>query len=214
MKDLYQYIGECIAPQDEVLLELTRQTNLRVLQPRMLSGHLQGEFLEMTTAMIAPKRVLELGTFTGYSAICIARALGDDAVLHTIERHDELEAIASEFFAKAGVQHKIAQHFGKALEVMESFNEPFDMVFMDADKREYDLYYNMLFERGLLKVGSVIIADNTLWDGHVLKEPLPSDAQTQGIDRFNRMVGADSRVQKVILPLRDGISIIRVIKLD
>ncbi|MFI3295726.1 MAG: class I SAM-dependent methyltransferase, partial [Rikenellaceae bacterium] len=160
--EIEKYICDHINEQDPLLVELTRKTNLRVLQPRMLSGHIQGELLSMLTAMVNPSQVLELGTFTGYSAICIARALGDHALLHTIEQHDELEGIASEFFVKADLHHKIQQHFGDALTVMDSFTEPFDLVFMDADKREYDKYYNKLFDKGLLKVGSVIIADNTL----------------------------------------------------
>lgn len=207
------YILAHTTPQDPALYELVRKTNLNVVQPRMLSGHLQGELLTILTSILQPYNVLELGTFTGYSAITIAHGLPSGAMLHTIEQHDELEMIATEFFEKAAVQDKITQHFGDALTIIKQFDKPFDMVFIDADKRQYPDYYNALFNHNLLHVGSLIIADNTLWDGHVITEPMPQDTHTQGIIRFNDMVMADERVRKVILPLRDGLSLIRVVKL-
>lgn len=206
-----EYIQAHINAQSSVLHELTRRTHLSVVHPRMLSGHIQGELLTMIVKMCKAERALELGTFTGYSAICIARALPDCGLLDTIEQHEELEAIASEFFAKADLSEKISQHFGPALDVMRSFSEPYDLVFIDADKREYPQYYSALFELNLVRSGSIIVADNTLWDGHVYNNPLSSDPQTQGVIRFNDTVASDERVEKVILPLRDGLTIIRVL---
>lgn len=206
-----EYIESHISPQDSVLHELTRRTHLSVVHPRMLSGHIQGELLTILTKMCNAKRALELGTFTGYSAICIARALPDDGLLDTIEQHEELESIASEFFRKADLDNKIKQYFGPALDIIATLTEPYDIVFIDADKREYPQYYNALFDKALVQKGSVIIADNTLWDGHVYNNPASTDPQTAGIIQFNDMIAADTRVEKVILPLRDGLTIIRVL---
>lgn len=205
-----EYIEAHITPQDPVLYELTRRTHLSVVHPRMLSGHIQGELLTILARMSNAKRALELGTFTGYSAICIARGLTQDGTLDTIEQHEELEALAAEFFAKANLTNKINQHFGPALDILETLTDTYDLVFIDADKREYDLYYNALFDRKLVRSGSIILADNTLWDGHVYNNPSSNDPQTQGVIRFNDLIAADPRVEKVIIPLRDGLSIIRV----
>lgn len=201
-----------------MLHELDRQTHLRVLQPRMLSGHLQGRLLEMFIMLSRPRYVLELGTFTGYSAIAMARglaALGEDyeGVVHTVEIDDELQGFAAEFIEKAGLRGRVVQHIGPALEVVPALGEVFDLVFIDADKREYPDYYRMLMDGGLVRSGSVILADNVLWNGKVT---LTSDAvgrndrQTNGILEFNRMVREDERVEKVIVPLRDGMTVIRV----
>lgn len=215
--DLERYILEHISPEDPVLAELDRQTHLRVIQPRMLSGHLQGQLLAMLTAMVRPMRVLELGTFTGYSAIALARGLtAEGAVLHTVEVNDELEGLAAEYIEKAGLRDRIVQHIGPALEVVPTLGEVFDLVFVDADKREYPDYYRMLMDGGFVRSGSIILADNVLWYGKVAAETAGdlsiarNDRQTQGILEFNRMVREDARVEKVILPLRDGLTLIRV----
>lgn len=211
--DLDRYILDHISPEDPVLADLDRQTHLRVIQPRMLSGHLQGELLTMLTAMIRPRYVLELGTFTGYSAIAIARGLErPDAVLHTVEKNDELQDLAAEYIGRAGLRDRIVQHIGPALEVVPGLGLVFDLVFIDADKREYPDYYRMLMEGGLVRSGSILLADNVLWNGKVAEEKDRggSDRQTQGILEFNRMVREDTRVEKVIVPLRDGLTIIRV----
>lgn len=210
--DLERYILDHISPEDPVLTELDRQTHLRVVQPRMLSGHLQGRMLEMFTAMVDPEYVLELGTFTGYSAIAMARGLQrPQARLHTVELNDELYDFAAEYIEKAGMRQWIVQHIGPALEVVPQLGLVFDMVFIDADKREYPAYFRMLLDGGLVRSGSIILADNVLWSGKVVQtEVAHNDRQTQGVLEFNRMVRDDERVEQVIVPLRDGLTIIRV----
>jgi len=204
------YILENIDPEDPVLHSLDRETHIRMLKPRMVSGHLQGNLLTMLARLISAKSALELGTYTGYSAICIARGLQDGGMLHTVEAKEELEPMASEFIDKSGYRDRITQHIGNALTVMDTFHEPFDLIFLDADKREYDKYYEKLWSNQMVHSGSLIIADNTLWSGKVVEEPDPKDRYTSTLLRFNRIVADDNRVEKVILPLRDGLSLIRV----
>lgn len=212
--ELERYIIDHISPEDPVLAELDRQTHLRVIQPRMLSGHWQGQLLTMLTEMIRPMYVLELGTFTGYSAIALARGLRrDGAVVHTVEVNDELQDFAAEYIEKAGLRERIVQHIGPALEVVPRLEEVFDLVFIDADKREYPAYYRMLMDEGFVRSGSILLADNVLWSGKVAETATASaknDRQTQGILEFNRLVREDPRVDKVIVPLRDGLTLIRV----
>lgn len=207
LKDIDKYILEHIEPEDEVLQELNRETHLKVLGARMISGHLQGQVLTMLSKMIQPKNILEVGTFTGYSAICLAKGLTDGGKLITIEIDDELENFAGKYFKKAGLQNKIEQRIGKALEIIPALNMTFDLVFLDADKREYVDYYNSVFEK--VNPGAYIIADNTLWSGKVLSTPAHDDFQTKGIIEFNKFVVNDKRVEKVILPLRDGMTLLR-----
>jgi predicted O-methyltransferase YrrM len=206
-RDIENYILEHIGSEDPVLQELDRETHLKVPGARMLSGHLQGQLLMFLSKMIQPERILEIGTFTGYSAICLAKGLTETGKLISIELDDELEDLAQKYFNKAGLQKNIIQLIGPALEIIPSLSETFDLVFLDADKREYVEYYNLVFEK--VRSGGYIIADNTLWSGKVLNQPSPGDAQTLGIIAFNEMIKNDSRVEKVILPLRDGITIIR-----
>ena len=209
--DLERYIIDHISPEDPVLTELDRQTHLRVIQPRMLSGHLQGRLLEMFTAMVRSQYVLELGTFTGYSAIAMARGLErPEAVLHTVEVNDELYDFAAEYIEKAGLRDRIVQHIGPALEVVPQLGLVFDLVFIDADKREYPDYFRMLLDGGWVRSGSIILADNVLWNGKVVEEVARNDRQTLGLLEFNRVVRDDPRVDQVIVPLRDGLTIIRV----
>ncbi|MDE6794664.1 MAG: O-methyltransferase [Muribaculaceae bacterium] len=204
---LDEYIEAHIDREPDYLYKIDRLTNLRLLNGRMCSGHLQGRLLKMLTSMIAPKRVLELGTFSGYSALCIAEALSDDARLDTIEVDDELEDFIRENLASSPHGHKVCLHIGDATEIMRQWTESeFDLIFIDADKRQYDDYYAAALP--LLRPGGYIIADNTLWDGHVT-EINPRSSQTLGIMRFNDMVASDPRVEKVIIPLRDGLTIIR-----
>ena len=205
--ELEKYILEHIETEDMVLKELDRETNLKVLGARMLSGHLQGQVLTMLSKMIQPERILEIGTFTGYSAICLARGLKENGKLITIEIDDELENFAHRYIEKAGLQDKIIQLIGPALEIISKLNETFDLVFLDADKQEYVEYYNQVFDK--VRKGGIIIADNVLWSGKVLDKPAPDDDQTTGIIEFNEMIKNDNRVEKVILPIRDGITIIR-----
>ena len=202
-----KYILEHIDPEDDILKQLDRETNLKVLNPRMLSGHLQGQVLSILTRMIRPKNILELGTYTGYSAICLAKGLQPGGKLITIEIDDELESLAKKYFVKAGLQDKIKQITGPALEIIPDLTGTFDLVFIDADKREYSEYYRLIFDK--VNSGGYIIADNTLWNGKVIESPLSRDARTLGIVKFNEMIKNDTRVEKVILPLRDGMTLIR-----
>ncbi len=201
-----QYIVSHSDQQDAVLSELEKETCLKVLNPRMLSGHLQGMILSMFSQMIRPSSILEIGTYTGYSAICLAKGLSEGGKLITIERNDELEAIASKYFYKAGINRMVEQHFGDALDIIPILDETFDLVFIDAEKREYKNYYELVFDK--VVNGGWIIADNTLWDGKVVNSD-ETDPQTTAIQDFNLMVVNDSRVEKIILPIRDGITIIR-----
>ncbi|MFR9651752.1 MAG: O-methyltransferase [Rikenellaceae bacterium] len=210
MNSLDRYIHEHITPERELLKELDRETHLQVVQPRMLSGHVQGRLLTLMVQMMRPKRVLEIGTFTGYSALCIAAGLDDDAVLHTIEIDDELEQLSSSFFARSEYQSKINAHIGSALEVVPALGSVFDLVFMDGDKREYPAYLTMLLDGGYLCSGSIIIADNILWSGKVVEPLQRNDRHTAALLEFNRMVVNDERLENAILPIRDGLNIIRV----
>ncbi len=207
LKEIEKYILNHIEPEDEILKELNRDTHLNVIGARMISGHLQGQVLTMLSKMIHPKCILELGTFTGYSAICLAKGLQDDGKLITIEIDDELENRARKYFEMAGIQHKTEQRIGSALEIIPTLTETFDLVFIDAHKPEYPAYYKAVF--GKVKSGGYIIADNTLWSGKVLEIPAEDDLQTHGIIEFNSMIKQDDRIEKVILPLRDGMTIIR-----
>lgn len=210
-RKIERYISEHISQENEILKQLDRATNLNVIQPRMISGHMQGEFLKILVKMVNPKRVLELGTFTGYSAISMALGLSNEAILHTIEIDDELESIATEYINKAGLREKIKQHFGNAIDIIPEINEVFDFVFIDADKREYPRYYDLLMSPRYLRPGSIILVDNVLWYGKVVEQPIPTDKYTTGVVDFNDMVANDPRVEKVILPIRDGLTLIRVL---
>ena len=210
MEKLDQYIEAMSSPQTELLHELERETYLRVINPRMISGHIQGKLLEMLVRMLRPRRILEIGTFTGYSAISMAMGLEEGALIDTFEVDDELEMIAADFFERSGVGDKIRQHIGSALDLAPQLGEKYDLVFIDGDKREYRAYYDMLFEHNLVHSNSFILADNILWYGKVVEEVARKDKQTQEIIAFNEHVRNDSRVESVILPLRDGINLIRV----
>lgn len=207
---LEKYIHENSSPEDVLLHELDRQTHLQVINPRMISGHIQGKLLELLVKMFHPKSILEIGTFTGYSALCMAAGLDDDGVIDTCEVDDELEPIAQSFFSRSQHGHKIHHHIGSALEIAPKLGKQFDLVFIDGDKREYPAYYNMLMDQGLVHSGSILLADNILWYGKVVQPVAHNDLHTQALIEFNRMVVEDDRVESVILPLRDGINIIRV----
>lgn len=202
-----EYILAHTDKEPEYLAKINRATHLRMINPRMLSGHLQGRFLSMFCKMIQPKYVLELGTYTGYSALCMAEALPAEGVLHTIECDDELEDFIVENLNSIEHGKKVRLHIGDALQIIETFNETFDLVFIDADKREYTAYYEAILPK--LRKGGFILADNTLWDGKVLKKPEENDKQTIEIIKFNAFVANDERVEKIMLPLRDGLTIIR-----
>lgn len=211
MDALEKYILANTKSEEELMHLLERETYLRVINPRMISGHLQGKLLEMLVRMLRPKRVLEIGTFTGYSALSIARGLEGDATLDTIEVDDELEYIAASFFARSQYGHRIHQHIGSALEVVPRLERCYDMVFIDGDKREYTAYYDMLMDGGYVRSGSFILADNILWYGKVAQPIAHNDKHTENIVEFNRRVVEDPRVDNVIVPIRDGINLIRVL---
>ncbi len=194
----------------ELLRELERATHLRVLHPQMLSGTEQGCFLTWLVGTLGARRALEIGTFTGYSALCIAAGLPPDGHLDTIEVNDELETLAGSFFARSMHGQKITQHIGSALEVLPTLTTTYDFIFVDGDKREYPDYYNLLIGSCLVHPGSVIVADNVLWYGKV-DDPSHNDLHTRRIREFNDMAARDDRVSSVILPLRDGLNLIRVL---
>jgi len=207
MDKLENYITDHTSAEQEVLRELNRETHVKVLFPRMMSGHLQGKFLQMVSWMIRPGRVLEIGTYTGYSAICLAGGLKEQGVVHTIEINPELEDIILKYVVKAGLSDKIKLHIGDAIEIIPTLSQTFDLVFIDADKREYTEYFQLIFNK--VSSGGYIIADNTLWSGKILETPAPEDHFTKGIIDFNTFIKNNNRIEKVILPLRDGMKIIR-----
>ncbi len=207
--DLYKYIEEHSTPQGEALCWVQRQTNIRTNHARMLSGAVQGRFLTMLVEMLRPLRVLELGTFTGYSSICLASGLPEGGHLDSLEINDEMEDLIREGFARAGVSDRITLRIGDCMRTMEDLKAGgglYDMVYIDANKREYVDYYRLVFD--LVRPGGWILADNVLWDGKVAQEDVPGDRQTRGIYAFNDLVASDPRVENVILPLRDGLSLI------
>lgn len=208
--NLQEYIEEYSSPEPELLARITRDTHLHVLNPHMLSGQIQGEVLRMLSRMVRPKRVLELGTFTGYSALCLAEGLDADGELITIEHNDELEETILHNLSQSELCQRIRLLIGDAKEILATMSAQreglFDMVFIDADKREYSTYYDLVFP--MVKTGGFILADNTLWDGHIIDPAYDRDKQTQGLRAFNAKVKDDPRVSQVILPLRDGLTII------
>ncbi len=214
MDALEKYVRDFSEPEEALLHELDRETNLRAVAPRMLSGHIQGRLLEMLVRMVRPRRVLEIGTFTGYSALSMAAGLGEGAELHTVEVDDEQEEFIRSYFARSPHGHKIVLHIGSALEIAPKLGGEFDLVFIDGDKREYPAYYRMLMgddgRRPLVHGGSVLIAANILWSGKVVQPIARSDHHTQALVEFNRTVAEDPRVENVIVPLRDGLNLIRV----
>lgn len=210
MEKIYEYIEDHASSPNEALEWVVKQTHIRTNHARMLSGAAQGQLLRMFVQMTGARRVLELGTFTGYSAICLASALGENGHLDTLELNDELEDLIVEGFERAGLSDRISLHIGDCKETLRRFaqeDRQYDLVYMDANKREYSEYYDLVFD--MVCPGGLILADNVLWDGKVCQDPLPQDRQTLGIAAFNDKVSADPRVESVIIPLRDGLNIIR-----
>ncbi len=205
-KKLEQYISENISSEDPVLEDLYRQTHIRFVNPNMASGHIQGKFLEMISRMIRPDYILEIGTFTGYSAICLAKGLRNGGKLLTIEINDEIADFSGGYFKKSGMESSIEQLTGNALDIIPDLNYIFDLVFIDGDKREYTAYFKAVY--GKVRPGGFIIADNVLWGGKVL-EPETDDPQTSGMIDFNNMIKSNGSFEKIMLPLRDGLTIIQ-----
>lgn len=201
------YILKHIDSESDYLKALYRATHVHLLRPRMASGHLQGRMLKMFVQMIRPQMILEIGTYSGYSALCLAEGLPEGGMLHTFEINDEQEDFTRPWLENSPYADKIQFHIGDALQMVPEMGVMFDLAFVDGDKRKYIDYYEMVLNH--LTPSGYIIADNTLWDGHVLEQPCHTDKQTIGIQQFNNLVAADMRVEKVILPLRDGLTIIR-----
>lgn len=201
-----EYILQHIDEEGDLLKNLNRDAHVNLLHPRMLSGHLQGRLLKMFCRLVQPKRILEIGTYTGYATLCLAEGAPDDAEIHTLEVNDELEDFIMKHLHKSKLEDKIHLHIGDALEIIPTLNETFDLVFIDANKRHYCQYYDLIFDK--VRPGGLIIADNTLWDGKVLETPHHTDKQTIGIQEFNNMIAKDNRIEKVILPMRDGLTLI------
>lgn len=205
--EIEAYIREHSDKEEDLLKELTRQTYLKEVYPGMISGHIQGKLLEMLSKMMRPRQILEIGTFTGYSALCLSRGLQPDGSLHTIEKNDELEKDVNYFFQKAEIQDYVTLHIGNALEIIPHFNVQFDLVFIDGDKKEYPDYYRCLIPK--LAPGGVLIADNVLWYGKVVEEQQKNDKETAGIKQFNELAKKDEQLEKLMLPIRDGLFLMR-----
>lgn len=204
--DIEKYIDEHSEQEPEVLARLSRATHQKILRPRMLSGNLQGQLLKMLCRMNHARRVLELGTFTGYAAISMAMGLEEDGVVHTVDINDEIEKFTREYIDRSGLSDRIVFHIGDACEIIPQLDEMFDLVFIDADKRQYADYYRLVFDK--VRPGGIIVADDVLWEGKVLDEA-SRDAQTRGILDFNALVQADGRVENLLLPIRHGLMLIR-----
>ena len=200
------YIRKNSSKEPKILKDLNKETHLKVLNPRMLSGHIQGRFLSIITKLIKPKKILEIGTYTGYSAICMAEGLIENGIIHTIDINEELVSIQNKYFAKSKCNNSIIQHVGDARNIIKSINEKFDLVFLDADKENYIEYYELVIEK--VRKGGLIIADNVLWTGKVVEPEKDDDELTQYLIDFNKMINEDDRVENIILPLRDGLNVI------
>jgi len=204
---LDNYVVEHTENEPNALAQLNRKTWLEILNPRMLAGHFQGRVLSMLSHMIQPQNVLEIGTFTGYSAICWAEGLASNGIIHTIDINEELEDLAREYAEKSGCKERITYHIGNALDIIPTIDLEWDLVFLDADKSNYSNYYDLVFDR--VKPGGYIIADNVLWNGKVIDESTWEEIDTKAILEFNKKIQEDPRVQNVLFPIRDGLMIAR-----
>jgi caffeoyl-CoA O-methyltransferase len=205
-RKLEQYLLDHTSGEDPVLEDLYRQTNIRFVNPNMATGHLQGKFLEFISLMIQPEYILEIGTFTGYSAICLAKGLKPEGKLITLDLNDELSSFSRSYFCQAGVESKITQITGNAMDLIPGLDLMFDLIFIDGDKREYTQYFRLIIDK--VKPGGFIIADNVLWGGKVLEKEI-RDPQTKGLTEFNEMIRKEKSIQHLMLPVRDGLMLIR-----
>ena len=208
-KKILEYVQNKTSEESKILNDLSRETHLKVLNPRMLSGHYQGRLLSLISKLIKPKSILEIGTYTGYSTLCLIEGLEKKGLIHTIDHNEELLNIQNKFFKRAKVLNRIKQYTGDAKEIIKNLEVKFDLIFIDADKENYSLYYDLVFDK--LKSGGIIIADNILWSGKILEKVEKDDYATQSIINFNNKIKNDERVEKIILPIRDGLSLIRKI---
>lgn len=197
--------------EDEPILlqELAKKTFLNVLQPRMLSGHFQGRLLSLLSKLVQPKTILEIGTYTGYATLCLAEGLQPNGTLHTIDVNEELQDLQRDFFDRSGKGNQIIQHLGQALDIIPSLNTKFDLVFIDADKKNYANYFDLVIEK--MNQGGIILSDNVLWSGKVVEEVKQNDKQTQALMAYNQKIKNDPRVETLLLPIRDGLTVSRVI---
>lgn len=206
-REIELYVEKHSSPESALLNKIYRDSNLQMINPRMVSGHIQGLLLKMISLMVKPLNILEIGTYTGYSAICLAQGLQKGGTLHTIEINDELISMARGYFESEGLGESIIQHVGDACAIIPAMNEKFDLIFIDGEKREYPQYYNMCIEK--LQPGGYLIADNVLWNGKVVDPSTFNEPATKAIIDFNQMVQADSRTENVLLPIRDGLMLVR-----
>lgn len=209
LNEIDKYILESSTDEDPVLTELNRETYLKSINARMISGHPQGKLLEIISKLVQPESILEIGTFTGYSAICLAKGLKENGILYTIDINDELEPFHQKYFKKSGYLDKIKTLTGDALKIIPEMEPDFDLVFIDADKQKYSEFYNLVIDK--VRPGGIILADNVLWNGKVIDQNESDDPETRAIIEFNKIIKSDPKVEVIIIPLRDGISLIRKI---
>ena len=207
-EELENYAAQHTEDEPLLLQELNKRTHLNVLQPRMISGHFQGRFLSLLSKMVRPRTILEIGTYTGYATLCLAEGLHPEGVLHTIDIKEELTDLQREFFDRSGYGSQIVQHLGKAADIIPSLNTTFDLVFIDADKQNYAHYFDLVIEK--MNRGGIILSDNVLWSGKVVEEVKHNDKHTQALMAYNQKIKDDPRVETVLLPIRDGITLSRV----
>ena len=208
-EELENYAAQHTEDEPLLLQELNKRTHLNVLQPRMISGHFQGRFLSLLSKMVQPRTILEIGTYTGYATLCLAEGLHPEGVLHTIDIKEELTDLQREFFDRSGYGNQIVQHLGKAADIIPALNTTFDLVFIDADKQNYAHYFDLVIEK--MNSGGLILSDNVLWSGKVVEEVKHNDKHTQALMAYNQKIKDDPRVETVLLPIRDGITLSRVI---
>ena len=207
-EELENYAAQHTEDEPLLLQELNKRTHLNVLQPRMISGHFQGRFLSLLSKMVQPRTILEIGTYTGYATLCLAEGLHPEGVLHTIDIKEELTDLQREFFDRSGYGSQIVQHLGKAADIIPALNTTFDLVFIDADKQNYAHYFDLVIEK--MTRGGIILSDNVLWSGKVVEEVKHNDKHTQALMAYNQKIKDDPRVETVLLPIRDGITLSRV----
>jgi predicted O-methyltransferase YrrM len=208
-EDLENYVANHSQQEPELLVQLNKETHQKILQPRMLSGHFQGRVLSMLSKIIHPKSILEIGTYTGYATLCLAEGLQENGTLDTIDINEELEEIQKKYFDLSNYSNQIVQHIGDAIEIIPTLNKKFDLVFIDADKENYINYFHLIVP--LMNKGGIILSDNVLWSGKVLEEVKANDKSTQILLDYNKIINEDSRVETVLLPIRDGLTVTRVL---
>lgn len=208
-EELEDYIEKHSAAEPELLQQLNKETYQKILQPRMLSGHFQGRVLSMLSKILNPKHILELGTYTGYATLCLAEGLKSDGTIDTIDINEELEDIQQKYFNTSTFKDQIIQHVGNALDIVPTLNKKFDLVFIDADKENYINYWNLIVP--MMNKGGIILSDNVLWSGKVLEEVQKNDKSTPILLEYNKIVNEDSRVETVLLPIRDGLTVSRIL---